>query len=451
MAQEFKMPMVAESVVEGEIGRWFVKVGDYVKRDQPIVEILTDKVNVEIPSPIEGYLLKIAAEEGQIAKVGEVIAVFGNEGERVEGSSETPKPTEKSDAPAAEKPAPSASPQRQAASEPAPAEDVKAGKTKVKVMPAVRKLAKELGVDLNTVTPSGTGGIITETDIRAAAPVTQPVPFGDSYYYLELRSKDIGNNTPVTHTPPTPPKTPPSPPGKTPAGREERVAFRGIRRTVAENLVRSHHTTVATLHVDEADVSDLVALREVEKRKAAEKGIKLTYLPFFIKAIVAALKKYPYVNASLDEEAGEIVLKHYYNIGIATNTEQGLMVPVLKDADKKNIWELAQEIAELAEKARAGKLALDDVQDSTFSITNIGSMRGQISFPIINLPNAAIIGIQSITKRPVVRNGEIVARDMINLSLAFDHRVFDGATASAFTTEIIRMVETPALLFWNEG
>jgi pyruvate dehydrogenase E2 component (dihydrolipoamide acetyltransferase) len=174
-------------------------------------------------------------------------------------------------------------------------------------------------------------------------------------------------------------------------------------------------------------------------------------LPFFIKAVVAALKEYPIVNSSLDDEREEIVIKHYYNIGIATNTDQGLIVPVLKDADKKDIWELAKEIVELAEKARSGKLQLADVQGSTFSITNVGSLSGQISFPIINYPEAAVLGIQSITRKPVVRDDEIVIRDMVNLSLVFDHRVFDGATASLFTTEIIRRLEAPALLFWEEG
>jgi pyruvate dehydrogenase E2 component (dihydrolipoamide acetyltransferase) len=294
-------------------------------------------------------------------------------------------------------------------------------------MPRVRRLAKELGVDLSLLKPADPDGLITEEDVRSFKE-------GNTLHTPSVSSDRTRSRGVVAQD-----------------GRVERVAFKGVRRIVAINMRKSLDSVAQTLHVDEADVTDLVALRETEKLKARQKGIKLTYLPFFVKAIVAALKKYPYVNASLDEEAAEIVLKYYYNIGIATNTDQGLVVPVLKDAEKKDVWKLASEIASLAEKARAGRLALDDVQDSTFSITNIGSMRGQISFPVISLPNAAIIGIQSITKRPVVRNGEIVVRDMVNLSLAFDHRIFDGATASAFTTEIIRRLETPALLFWDEG
>lgn len=438
MAYEFKMPMVAESVVEGEIGRWLVKVGDFVKRDQPLVEVLTDKVNVEIPSPYEGYLLRIDAPEGRVAKIGELLAILGDKGEPVTQPSVTlsqasPMP-EKSSIPLSPSPKeevriviqPSSKtppPLEKTISEPGSVPD-----SAVKAMPKVRQLAKELGIDLALVRGTGKDGMITEEDVTAFKE-------GKSLHAPSVSSERTRSRAVV------------EPPGE----RVERAAFKGVRRIVAVNMRKSLDSVAQTLHVDEADVTDLVALREVEKRKADEKGIKLTYLPFFIKAIVAALKKHPYVNASLDEEAAEIVLKYYYNIGIATNTDQGLVVPVLKDADKKDIWQLASEIATLAEKARTGRLTLDEVQDSTFSITNIGSMRGQISFPVINLPNAAIIGIQSITKRPVVKNGEIVIRDMVNLSLAFDHRIFDGATASSFTTEIIRRVETPALLFWDEG
>ncbi len=437
MAQEFKMPMVAESVVEGEIGRWLVKEGDFVKRDQPLVEVLTDKVNVEIPSPIEGHLLRIVAVEGKIAKVGDVIAVFGERGERLTDLPEASEPAGEKESAREPVPVPSPKPTQMSAAPPTPqvaSTDEKSVEAIQKAMPAARRLAKDLGVDLSMVTPTGPDGIITEADVKSAAG-KKPAPAPPVTH-------------PVTHQPPS---SPPKAERHAPIGREERIPFRGIRRSIAQAMVRSRQTAVSTLHVDEADVTDLVALREVEKRKASEKGIKLTYLPFFIKAVVAALKKFPEVNASLDEEAGEIVYKYYYNIGIATATEQGLVVPVIKNADKKDIWELASEITVLAEKARSGRLELSDVQDSTFSITNIGSLRGQISFPIINLPNAAIIGIQSITKRPVVRNGEVAIRDMVNLSVAFDHRILDGATASAFTTEIIRRLETPALLFWEEG
>ncbi|MBD3284993.1 2-oxo acid dehydrogenase subunit E2 [candidate division WOR-3 bacterium] len=428
MTKEFKMPMVAESVVEGEVGKWFVKEGDFVKMDQPLLEVLTDKVNVEIPSPIQGKLSKIVVQEGKIAQVGDVLAIFEEAGE-VETEKES-KPEPDSTAADVHKPEPARKPEGH----------------KPLAAPAVRRKAREMGIDLALVEGSGPGGRITETDL-------------EKYYSRPSEAPEEpeppAKPEPVPAPPPEPeppaPEEKPALPKSKPAGEEERIPFRGIRRTVAKQMVKSRQITVSTLHVDTADVTDLVELRETEKRKASEKGVKLTYLPFFIKAAVAALKAYPIVNSSLEDETEEIILKHYYNIGIAVATDDGLVVPVVKDADTKDIWQLARDIKELADKARSGKLALDDVQGSTFSLTNIGSLSGQISFPIINHPNAATTGIQSITKKPVVRDDRIEIRHVVNLSMAFDHRIFDGAVASQFTSEMIRRLETPALLFWEEG
>ncbi|RTH19888.1 branched-chain alpha-keto acid dehydrogenase subunit E2, partial [Thermus scotoductus] len=242
---------------------------------------------------------------------------------------------------------------------------------------------------------------------------------------------------------PPPPYTPP----KGYEHLEERIPLRGIRRTIAQGLWQSHLYTVRTLNVDEADLTELVALRERLKPEAERQGVKLTYLPFIFKAVVRALKKYPMLNSSLDEERQEIVYKRYYHLGLAVATERGLIVPVVRDVDRKNILELAQEIAELSAKAREGRLSPEEVTGSTFTVTNIGSVGALMSFPIINVPEAAILGVHSIRKRPwVMPDGSIQARDIMYLSLSFDHRLVDGAEAAQFTREVIRLLENPDLL-----
>ena len=401
MAVELKMPEVAESVVEGEIGRWLVKEGDFVKRDQPYVEVLTDKVNVEVPCPEEGVLIKIVAQEGEVVKVGGVIAVIGEKGEAYEGAGTVKKAAPKpGSAPANAEPRP-----RAAAPSAVPG--------KVLAAPAVRKLAREKGIDLSRISGSGPHGRVRKEDVLAFA------------------------KAPIKPTPGVLAAAGPL---------EERVPVRGVRRLTAQLLAKSKSTAVHTLHVDEADVTELVSLREKSKPLAAEKGIKLTYVPFILKAVVEALKRYPTLNASMDDEKGEIIVKHYYNIGVAVATDDGLVVPNLKAADQKSLLEIAAEIQELSDKARAGKLDLEDVQGGTFSITNVGSIGGLISFPIINFPEVAILGVHKIRKTPVVREDQIVVRSILHLSLSFDHRVVDGATVAMFTSEVIRFIEYPQLL-----
>jgi pyruvate dehydrogenase E2 component (dihydrolipoamide acetyltransferase) len=242
---------------------------------------------------------------------------------------------------------------------------------------------------------------------------------------------------------------PPPPVYRTPKGyedREERVPLRGLRRVIAQQMAASHLYTVRTLHVDEADLTELVRLRAALKPEAEAQGIKLSFLPFIFKAVIQGLKKYPALNSSLDEARQEIVKKRYYHLGMAVDTPQGLVVPVIKDADQKTLLELAAEASALAEKARTGKLAPEDVTGSTFSITNIGSIGGVFSFPIINVPDAAILGVHAIQDRPVVRDGEIVVRKMMYLSISFDHRLVDGAEAARFLKEVIRYLEQPGLL-----
>lgn len=392
MVFEFKLPDIGEGVAEGEVLKWMVKEGDRVTEDQPLVEVMTDKVNVQIPSPRTGSVSKILVREGDIAKVGQTIMVIddGSVGQAPPAqSSATPRPQ-----------ASPATPQTPPA---------QAGPG-VLATPATRKLARELGVDISGVRGSGPQGRVTDDDVRSAVSSSRTVA-------VQV-------------------------PGTTKQGvKEEVVALRGIRRTIAEHMMKSKEMTAQVTHIDEADMTELVLLREAFKGSAEKRGVRLTYLPFIIKSLVPALKEFPYVNASLDESSGNIVLKKYYNIGVATDTEQGLVVPVIKDVDSKDIFELAGEIEKTAAKARNGQLSLEEVRGSTFTITNVGAIGGLFATPIINYPEVAILGLHKIAKRPVVREGKVEIRDMTYLSLSFDHRVLDGAYAARFTTRVIEILQ----------
>jgi len=410
MPFEFRLPDIGEGVAEGEVVKWLVKEGAEVNENQPLVEIMTDKVNVEIPSPRKGTILKLMAKEGGTVKVGQVLLVIGEKGEQgfapaaIAPTSAAAKTTA-AVAPKATAPIPS----------PAPVAMVSTKAQEILATPATRKLARDLGVDVATVQGTGPGGRITDDDVR--------------------RFKDVGKGAAAVAVTVAGPR-----------GVEERVPMRGIRRKVAEHMVKSRDSTAQVTHVDEVDMSEVVHLREKAKASAEKLGTKLTYLPFIIKALVLALKKYPYLNASLDDEKQEIVLKKYYNIGIATDTEQGLVVPVVKGAEHKSITQLAEEISKLSEKARAGQLTLDEIQGSTFTVTNVGGIGGVFATPIINYPEVAILGVHKITKRPVVKDNQIIIRDMTYLSVSFDHRVLDGAMAAQFMNAIKQYLEDPKLL-----
>lgn len=475
MARELRLPELAESVVEGEIIRWLVAEGDSVALDQPVAEVLTDKATVELPSPFAGTLLKHVAAEGDIVQVNAVIALIeeadastagkapptapasgaGSAGKQV-GSAHAPggagpsgggasgagasgggasaaetvddgdklslfKPSAGGDTealPRMQRPADRSSGTRLGR------EPARGAFGRVLAVPAARKLARELGVSIEEVLGSGPHGRVRVDDVRGHVPPSagqgQTGPQGSPLPY------------------------------KTPAGyedREERAPMRGLRRLTANQMVTSHLHTVRALHVDEADVTDLVALREKLKPSFAAKGVRLSYLPFVMKAVAVALAEFPALNSSLDEVKGEIVTKRYYNIGMATATAAGLFVPVIRDVDKLSVMEIAAEVGRLAESARGGKLAPDDLKGGTFSVTNIGSFGGLFSFPIINSPEAAILGVHSIKKRPVVmRDDSIQARHMLYLSLSFDHRLVDGAEGAQFTSRVIGLLENPVAL-----
>ena len=410
MVFEFRLPDIGEGVAEGEVVKWLVKEGADVKENQPLVEIMTDKVNVEIPSPTKGTILKLMAKEGGTVKVGQVLLVIGEKGEQGSASTAVPPSTTTAKTPAVV-------PAKAIAPTPSSAPVAVAPKKQQEILatPATRKLARDMGVDLATVQGTGPGARITDEDVR--------------------RFKDVGRSAAAVAMTFTGPR-----------GVEERVPMRGIRRKVAEHMVKSRDSTAQVTHVDEVDMTEVVHLREKAKASAEKRGIKLTYLPFIIKALVLALKKYPYLNASLDDEKQEIVLKKYYNIGIATDTEQGLVVPVVRAVEHKSITQLAEEISKLSEKARAGQLTLDEIQGSTFTVTNVGGIGGVFATPIINYPEVAILGVHKITKRPIVKDNQIVIRDMTYLSVSFDHRVLDGAMAAQFMNAIKQYLEDPKLL-----
>ena len=409
MVYEFRLPDIGEGVAEGEVVKWLVEEGEEVKENQPLVEIMTDKVNVEIPSPRKGTIQKRMAKEGEVVKVGQVLIVISEDSMAASAPASAVKPI----MPTATKTIPPTTKPKEAPETIQPQQMAKP--REVLATPATRKLARDFGVDITLVQGTGRSGRITDEDVER---------------FKQLGQSAAAVAVTVVGT----------------RGVEERVPLRGIRRKVAEHMVKSKSTTAQVTHVDEVDMTEVVQLREKAKVSAEKRGVKLTYLPFIIRALIPALKQYPYLNASLDDEKGEIVLKKYYNIGIATDTEQGLLVPVIRDAEHKSITQLAAEISALSEKARAGQLSLNDIQGSTFTITNVGGIGGVFATPIINYPEVAILGVHKITKRPVVKDNQVVVRDMTYISLSFDHRVLDGAMAAHFVNAIKQYLEDPKLL-----
>jgi pyruvate dehydrogenase E2 component (dihydrolipoamide acetyltransferase) len=428
MSDEFKLPDIGEGLAEGEIVKWLVGVGDTVNEDQPLVEVMTDKATVEIPSPRAGKVARLNVAEGDVVQIGTTILLFSdglnavaNEAAATDVNA-SPGVTSDDLKQAREL----ARAERDAAE--ASRSDLAHGEKKTGgvVAPAARRLATELGVDIDKVSGSGPGELVTKDDVRS---------FADSAAAAQPPDVDPPGATVDSAAHDGPPSTPnPS---------EERVALRGLRRTIAERMLIAKTTVPHYTYVEEVDMTKVVTLRREAKPKAAEQGIKLTYLPFIIRALVLALKDHPYLNASLDDDAGEIVLKHYYNVGVATATDRGLMVPVVKGADSMDLFDLASEITRLSDAARDGKIALEDLQGGTFTITSTGNIGGFLATPVINVPEVAILGITSIRERPVVMNGEIVIRHMLNLSLSCDHRVVDGAVAALFVRDLVKFLKDP--------
>jgi pyruvate dehydrogenase E2 component (dihydrolipoamide acetyltransferase) len=424
MAYEFKLPDLGEGLTEGEIVKWLVKAGDPIEEGQVFVQVETDKAVIEIPSPKKGIVLSLGAAEGETVQVGAVIIVIGERGEIIPAEGK----------PSTEKPRPSVgvvgeleeAPEEKEGRKPEPPHKMlEAQERPVLAVPMVRRMARDLGVEIQTLIGTGPKGRITKEDVRKAAEEqgrksAAPAPAGkaagksDSYGYVE------------------------------------RVPLRGMRKTIAQAMVKSKTTIPHAAGIDEADITQLAALKARAKERAAQKKIHLTFLPFVMKAIVAALQEHPYLNASLDDGSSEIILKKYYNLGVAVDTKDGLMVPVVKDVRAKNIFQLAQELADLSEKARSRTIDLADLKGGTFTITNFGAMGGIFGFPIIHHPEVAILGLGRIMEKPLAMDGKIELRKVLPLSLSFDHRVVDGAEAVRFMNTVIELLEDPGMILLEE-
>ncbi len=414
MAFEFKFPDIGEGLTEGEIVRWLVKEGDEIKEGDPLVEVETDKALAEIPSPATGVVLKILAKEREIVKVGQVIVIIGERGEALT----TPPSRPKSVGVVGElEEAPEETPSVIEKTEP-----VKTALVSKHALatPAVRALAKELGVDINRIKGSGPEGRVLEKDVRQFAG-SEGRPAEPEKKVTKVKKYDL-------------------------YGYVDRISLRGVRRSIAKAMVKSKYTAPHVTAMDEADVTELWKIREKEKKAAEKKGVKLTILPFIIKAVVAGLMEHPYLNATLDDENEEIILKKYFNIGVATDTPEGLMVPVVKNAKDKSILQIAQELTQLVEKARNRTIDLADLKGGTFTVSNYGALGGIYATPIINYPEVAILGVGKIREMPVVRNGKLVVRKILSLALSFDHRVVDGAEGARFLNTVIARLEDPDLI-----
>ncbi|WP_247730571.1 2-oxo acid dehydrogenase subunit E2 [Halovivax limisalsi] len=533
MALEFTLPDVGEGVAEGELVSWLVEPGDTVSEDQPVAEVETDKALVEVPSPTDGTVRELHWEEGDVVPVGDLFITYNVEGEPVDESTDAGA---ESDAGTAQS---DASGQADAAGDPGATGAEETGEVetpsgRVFAPPSVRRLARELGVDLETVEGTGPSGRLTEADVRAAAEsgadegdeptdgattaeaartdagrdsgadaaATADVAAGDegaatamqsahtrgeAAAQVESADRDRTLAAPATrklaeeegvdlNAVPTDEERDGEPfvtpeavmeyaeaqrqaqeadaaavaAGET-GPRERREPFKGVRKTIADAMVESKFSAPHVTHHDEVDVTKLVETRERLKPIAEERGIRLTYMPFIMKAVVAALQEYPEMNAVIDEESEEIVYRNYHNIGVATATDVGLMVPVVDDADHKGLLQLSSEMNELVSKARERTISPDELRGSTFTITNIGGIGGEYATPILNYPESGILAIGEIKRKPRVvtdENGEesIEPRSVLTLSLSFDHRLIDGAVGARFTNEVAKYLEDPELL-----
>ncbi|MBG9989205.1 2-oxo acid dehydrogenase subunit E2 [Aerococcaceae bacterium DSM 111176] len=428
---QFLFPELGEGIVEGEIVSWLVAEGDEVEEDQVIVEIQNDKAVEELPTPYAGKIVKIHHGEGDVLTVGEPLVDIDAPAYQGEGPA----------APAAEE---TAAPAAAASAEPGAATgaagaDNPAGR--VLAMPSVRKLARDKGIDITQVTPSGQGGRVTADDVNAFDPNATTAPAAAA---AAPAATEAATQEPAAKAAAQPiAAAKPIPTGE----RQTREPMTGMRKAISKAMVTSAYTAPHVTHFDEIEVTALWNHRKKFKDIAAERDTKLTFLPYVVKALVAAAKKYPIINASYDETTQEIVYKNYYNVGIATDTERGLYVPNIKDANSKSMFDIADSITSLAGDAHEGKLSASDMQDGTITISNIGSAGGKWFTPIINFPEAVILGFGSIVQQPVVdENGELAVGRVVKLSLSYDHRLIDGATAQNAMNEVKKYLANPELL-----
>lgn len=426
----FKLPEIGEGVIEGEIVKWIVAPGQAFARNDALVEVMTDKATIEIPAPHDGRMVEHLAAEGDVRAVGSVIATID------EGTAASPPP-----------PVASAPVHAPATAGNGFGRDATPA-ARVLATPAARALARESGIDLASL-PVDERGRLTKTDVLAAVqrgaamPAPAPAPVPAPAPLPAVRPE------PIVAAPAPKPAAVPAPAVRSLAGDQpdEYLPFRGMRRKIAEGMTRSYTTAVHYTYVEQIDVSKLVVLREQARKAASEQGVSLSYLPFIVKAICHALKKYPIVNAELDEANSRIVLKRRYHIGVAAATDQGLMVPVLRDADRLSLLDIAREIKRLGEGAKTGKLSRDELSGSTFTITSLGNIGGVLATPILNYPEVGILGVHAIRKVPIVdEHDQIVVGHIMNLSVSLDHRVVDGFEGASFLQEVRRFLEDPTLL-----
>ena len=419
---EIKLPELGEGVTEGELVSWLVSVGDKVEVDQPLAEMMTDKATVEVPSSKAGVVKELKAEEGDVVPVEQVLLVLEESAGSSAPKKEEPKAEAKQEAPKAAAQAAPAQVSASAEVNPPVAE------SHVLATPSTRRLAREMNVDINQVNGSGLAGRDTRDDVMGQGGGAQATP------------SKIEAVAPKANIP--------KPAFKSQQGElENRVALRGIRRKIAENMQLYKQIIPHFSLMDEVNITRLYKMRGDLKAEAEKRGVKITYLPFVMKSIIATCRDgFEMMNASIDDAAGEIVYKNYFNIGFAADTPNGLVVPVIKNADQKSIWEISAEITELATKARAGKLALEDMQGATITITNIGSVGGTYATPIINHPEVAIIGMYKMTDKPILKEGKWRAIKSMNFSCTADHRLIDGAVAARFLTSMLHRLENPARL-----
>ncbi|GAB3069208.1 dihydrolipoamide acetyltransferase family protein [Salinicoccus sesuvii] len=433
MAFEFKLPDIGEGIHEGEIVKWFIAEGDEIKEDDVLAEVQNDKAVVEIPSPVDGTVEKLHVEEGTVTTVGETIVTI-DDGSGDSGDSEPAKePKKESESEAAS----TAQKEQRDVGEDAPeskeeSKDSNSGE-RVIAMPSVRKFARDNDIDIHEVDGSGKNGRVVKADVEAFMNGEQASGESESAEATEAETNEAQSSAPAQK----------APEGDFPETREK---MSGMRKAIAKAMVNSKQTSPHVTHLDEVEVQALWDHRKKFKSIAEEQGVKLTFLPYVVKALVSMLKKYPQFNTSIDNETFEVIQKHYYNIGIAADTERGLVVPVVKHADKKSMFEVSDEINTLAVKARDGKLSGDEMKGGSMTISNLGSAGGQWFTPVINQPEVAIIGIGRIEQKAIVRDGEVVAAPVLALSLSYDHRQIDGATAQNALNHVKRLLNNPELL-----
>ena len=467
---EFKLPDIGEGVMEGEIVSWLVEPGQSVAEDDPMVEVMTDKATVTIGAPKTGTISDLKAGVGDVVEVGSVIVTLDLNGGGAaapakeagttkhaappppEPKAPEPKAPAKDDGPAAtavgdiKETLPGTAYYAKPEAHPP---EIAASTTTGEIVserplatPATRKLARDLDVDLRYVSPTGAGGRVTKDDVKVfasqGAQATTPGTTASPVASAEIRAVGEAPSRPATKI---------EAPTAAYEALEERKPFVGLRRKIAERMQMTKNTAAHFTFVEECDVGRLKELRARLKPQAEAAGVKLSFLPFIVKAVVAALKKHPVLNSALDESTNELVYRRYFHIGIAAATDQGLMVPVLKDADRKSILEIAQEIARLGDGARDGTLGRDELSGSTFTITSLGKQGGLFATPVLNHPEVGILGVHQMKQRPVVRDGAIEIGEIMLLSLSFDHRIVDGHVGAAFAYDVIGFLEDPDRLF----